>query len=107
VTDSPRSHRPTNLGLRRHQPKQTDRQSRRAYNTGSKGWRWLREKVLVRDNYCCVMCGLMSESNHVDHIDGDSSNNSMENLRTLCASDHARYGKQGDGQVHERAYVLA
>lgn len=88
----PPQHRPGALPIPAHRPQQTDRQSRRAYNTGSRPWRQLRQKVLVRDGYACVMCGLISESNHVDHIDGDSHHNAMANLRTLCQPCHAAHG---------------
>ncbi len=57
-----------------------------------------REAVLKRDNYSCVKCGMTDkehmakwgEDRHitVDHKDKDRSNNSMENLQTLCLSCH-------------------
>ncbi len=62
-----------------------------------------RFKVLERDRYSCVKCG-MTNSEHkkrwkreitVDHIDGNgrnskTKNNKLDNLQTLCASCHCR-----------------
>ena len=100
------THRPI-LSLPKHAVRQTDRQSTRAYHTGSKAWALLRRKVLVRDGFCCVLCGHFDESNHVDHIDGNSWKNDMSNLRTLCQPCHAKHGKQGDHTPSEHAYVIA
>lgn len=39
----------------------------------------------------CVACGFIPEHPcqlDVDHIDGDHSNNSVDNLQTLCANCH-------------------
>lgn len=63
----------------------------------------LREKVMERDNYCCVLCGMENEEHiqrwnrclTVDHIDGYGRNttdphNWEDNLRTLCLICHGR-----------------
>ena len=47
----------------------------------------LREVVLKRDNYSCVIC-TSSQNLSVDHIDGDRTNNTEENLQTLCLRCH-------------------
>jgi hypothetical protein len=58
----------------------------------------LRDKVLLRDNYQCVKCG-MTRLKHlekwgtdinVDHIDRNRKNNIMENLQTLCLHCHGK-----------------
>lgn len=95
------------MSAKRHRLKQTDRQSTRAYHTGSKAWERMRTETLVRDNYTCVLCGHMDPSNHVDHEDGNSWNNAPSNRRTLCNTCHSKHGKQGDGQMRERDYVIA
>lgn len=58
----------------------------------------LRQAVLVRDSFACVVCH-MTDAEHkakwqrpitVDHKDRDRSNNTMKNLQTLCLSCHGR-----------------
>lgn len=92
MTDRTKMHNPT-LSIQRH-GKQTDRQSSRRYHTGSKAWRQIRQRILIRDGYACVLCGRIDASNEVDHIDGDSSHNAASNLRTLCKPCHSRHGRQ-------------
>ena len=54
-----------------------------------RGRKWLsiRQQVLLRDNYTCVQCGLVSMDNECDHIIPleQGGSNSMHNLQTLCA----------------------
>lgn len=90
---------------------QTDRQARRALNTGSKAWQVIRLQVLQRDGYRCRACGrLVAGSDaHVDHIGNDSSDNRLEALQTLCREGHSRktwaeqHGQQWDGRCSARA----
>lgn len=63
----------------------------------------LYEHVLSRDHSTCQACGLVSEPGrgrsglHVHHIDGNSTNNVLENLQVLCGSCHAReHRRRGD-----------
>lgn len=55
--------------------------------------RLLREGILVAQ---CSACGLGSGWNgaplvhHLDHVDGDTTNNSIENLRLLCPNCHSQ-----------------
>lgn len=58
------------------------------------GWQWQlrREEVLRRDNGLCQEClrkGVLSAAREVDHIDGDRSDLSDENLQSLCRACHA------------------
>lgn len=56
---------------------------------GSK-WREIRASVL-RSNPLCVHCdglGMTRAATEVDHIDGDSLNNSWSNLQGLCHECH-------------------
>lgn len=62
--------------------------------------RWLKDikdnpwrvKVIIRDNYRCVDCGVGNEQLVVHHIDGSTrkGNNDLKNLSTLCKKCHAR-----------------
>lgn len=68
----------------------TERQTRRYLHTGSKRWRAIRERILLRDNHLCRMCGQFG--NHVDHINGRAEfagDYRDENLQTLCARCHS------------------
>lgn len=57
-----------------------------------------RQRILERDNYCCIDCGMTDEEHKqkwnrpitIDHINKDRSNNSDENLATRCLSCHGR-----------------
>lgn len=49
-------------------------------------WRKLRLQILERDDYTCVYCGHRADKGQiVNHVDGDPSNNSSENLETVCS----------------------
>jgi len=56
----------------------------------------VKDWIKTRDNYSCVICG-WSQVNpisgkipvEIDHIDGDHTNNSPDNLRTLCPNCHS------------------
>lgn len=58
----------------------------------------LRKRVLKHKlmDFVCEECGLRDEWNgkqivlHMDHIDGDSKNNVLENLRFLCPNCHSQ-----------------
>lgn len=75
----------------------------------------LRNEVLLRDNYQCIVCrNENSPNNIVHHIDettnrgGRNANNSMENLITLCRSCH-RTLHNGSSAIEDivRTYVKA
>ena len=56
----------------------------------------LRKAILERDGYSCVCCGMTDEQHKakwgrpitIDHKNKDRSNNSPENLQTLCLECH-------------------
>ncbi len=53
--------------------------------------------VLERDGYKCIICGMTNDEHllkygrriTVNHINGDRSNNKMNNLETLCSKCHS------------------
>ncbi len=102
---SPPTFKPSKPQTQTHRPKEADRQRTRALNTNSAEWKMIRQEILMRDGYRCVVCGRLGvgRETQVDHIDADDSNNDPANLQTLCASAHSRKtfaeqrGKQWDG----------
>ena len=62
-------------------------------------WLTLKQGVLRRDGYRCthvengVRC-TATEQLEVHHVDGDPSNNRLENLTTLCAWHHRGVGRR-------------
>lgn len=63
--------------------------ARRGYD---RSWRQIRETVLRAEPWCRAHMGRGEriEAVEVDHIDGDSRNNSTGNLRPLCKACHSR-----------------
>ena len=55
----------------------------------------LKLQVKTRDNFSCQVCGKIEEPDkpalHVHHIDHNRSNNTLENLLTLCSHCHPQY----------------
>ena len=55
----------------------------------------------------CEECGFVAIDScqlHVDHVDGDSSNNVLTNLKTLCANCHALKSKLSRDVGRKRKY---
>ena len=86
---------------KKEHPEKTKLYEDRKYNKRFYGG--LRYKVLERDNYACLKCGMTDDEHRrkwgksiqVDHIDGqghmvDKPNNKMSNLQTLCISCHMK-----------------
>lgn len=63
---------------------------RRTLSLTGTAWRKLRARVLVDEPLCrhCKRCGRVTAANVVDHISGDPSDNSSENLQALCEPCH-------------------
>lgn len=98
------THKPQRAAVPRHNAQGTgprERQQRRAMHTGSKAWRQLREQILQRDACTCAACG--GYGDQVDHVDGDSHNNDMRNLQTLCIVCHGRKTREEQDGHREAA----
>lgn len=71
-------------------PVQQVQQTQRGSGRGGRPWRRIRERVLLRDQYTCCGCGLVTQELEVDHIinvaEGGSDDES--NLQSLCVPCH-------------------
>ncbi|WP_313297395.1 HNH endonuclease signature motif containing protein [Diaphorobacter sp.] len=68
-----------------------DADPRRVLPLTGAAWRKLRAHVLAGEPLCrhCAARGLVVEATDVDHVNGDPSDNSMDNLQSLCHSCHS------------------
>jgi len=68
------------------------RQKRRMYATSSKQWIKLRNYKRKLNPLCeeCERKGIVTPMTDVDHIDGDTFNNELINLQSLCKSCHSK-----------------
>jgi endogenous inhibitor of DNA gyrase (YacG/DUF329 family) len=73
--------------------------------------RTLKAFLAERDGDSCSSCGIGSEWNsrpltlQLDHIDGNSDNNELSNLRILCPNCHSQtetYGAKGNGNRYKK-----
>ncbi len=75
------------IGLRILEKSLSKPKARRGFSESTKA------KTLERQNYRCNHCGKESDVWDFDHIDGDSSNNSLENCQALCLECHRKKTK--------------
>ena len=73
-----------------------------------------RESLFKESNYACSQCGFNKTRDcggiilEIDHIDGDHTNNSYDNLRVLCPNCHAltpnfrNWGRKGNTKTSKR-----
>ena len=76
-----------------------------------KGGNGLKKYLYETRGECCEICGQGNLHNgmplvlQLDHIDGDSKNNKLENLRILCPNCHTQtdtWGSKGTGNTGKR-----
>jgi len=72
------------IGLRILEKSLSKPKTRRGFSESTKA------KTLEKQNYRCNICGKESDVWDFDHIDGDSSNNSLENCQALCLECHRK-----------------
>jgi len=52
--------------------------------------RLVKQKVLIRQDFCCNLCLKPLDNADFHHIDGDRSNNNIWNCEALCPNCHAK-----------------
>lgn len=71
-------------------PVQQVQQTQWGSGRGGRPWRRIRERILLRDQYTCRCCGVVTQEIEVDHIinvaEGGSDDDS--NLQSLCVPCH-------------------
>ena len=72
-------------------PTGRDADPRRTIPLNSAAWQKLRARVLEAEPLCrdCFRRGLITPATDVDHISGDPSDNSLDNLQGLCHECHS------------------
>lgn len=75
----------------------------RIYDTAR--WQRLRRMVIARDVLCQHAAGCREPVTDVDHIDGDTNNNDLANLRGLCHAHHsAKTARFDRGNASSKPY---
>ena len=72
-----------------------------------------RRRVLEEQNFCCSKCGIsewqgVTISLELEHKDGNSSNNTEENLECLCPNCHSQtstYKAKNKGNGRKLRYI--
>ncbi len=72
------------IGLRILEKSLSKPKARRSFSKSIKA------KVLKMQNNRCKACGKKLDDRDFDHIDGDSSNKSLENCQALCLDCHRK-----------------
>lgn len=72
------------IGLRILEKSMSKPKARRGFSKS------IKDEVKRRQNYRCNGCGKKSDIWDFDHIDGNSTNNSLDNCQALCPNCHAK-----------------
>ncbi|MBA7668996.1 hypothetical protein ES703_77119 [subsurface metagenome] len=64
------------------------------------------DKIMFSNNHTCCICRIKGKHVQIHHIDGDSSNNTMENLAILCLECHSKVtSNEGFGRSYTAGEV--
>ena len=85
------------IGLRILEKSLSKPKARRSFSKSTKA------KTLEIQNHRCKACGKESDVWDFDHIDGDSTNNSLENCQALCPNCHAKKTRK----IKQRKFKLS
>lgn len=88
-----------------HKATGLSRRGARTLKLNSAAWARLRQAVYREKGRCCVMCaeiGRYRFGSHIDHKDGDATNNDLANLQPLCPSHHSSKTNREDGGFGNR-----
>ena len=65
--------------------------------------KYIKAEIKKKQNYCRNDCGKKSDVWDFDHIDGNSSNNSLDNCQALCPNCHAKKSRN----IKQRKFKLS
>ena len=64
------------------------------------------KKILANQNYKCALCQNKLDVTDFDHIDGNSSNNRLDNCQDVCPNCHAKKTRKNKKRKMEMSQML-